>query len=126
MHVEPQSDTHAADLFTGLLHAATQAHILHFRTKSYAAHKALGGLYEDLPELVDKLVEAYQGLHGVIEDYPTYSVAPTDDAVKFVQACRTHLQQNRASVGKESELQNIVDEIAALLNTTLYKLKNLS
>ena len=38
-----------------LLHAATNTHILHFRTKSFAQHMALGTFYEELPDLVDTL-----------------------------------------------------------------------
>jgi len=116
----------APDFFITLLHASTQAHILHLKTKSYAAHKALGGFYEGLPELADGLIEAYQGRHGVVESYPTYSVTPPDDAVTFVESFRAFIDECRELVGKESELQNIVDEIAALADSTLYKLKHLS
>lgn len=117
--------TSAPEFFVSLLHGSTQAHILHLKTKSYAAHKALEGLYKGLPELADELVEAYQGLNGVVATYPAYSVTPADDAVEFVQSLRALIDEARDSVGKQSELQNLVDEIASLVDSTLYKLKNL-
>ncbi len=116
----------APEFFATLLHASTQAHILHLKTKSYAAHKALGDLYEGLPGLVDTLIESYQGLNGIVEKYPSYAVTSPDDAVQFAESLRSYLTEYRKSVGKESELQNVVDEIASLVNSTLYKLNHLS
>ena len=45
-----------------LLHAVTNTHILHLRSKSYAEHMALGAFYEALPALVDEVAESIQGL----------------------------------------------------------------
>jgi hypothetical protein len=53
-----------------LLHAATNTHILHWQTKSFAEHMALGEFYEALPGLIDSLVEATQGATGEIIQFP--------------------------------------------------------
>ena len=41
----------AAELAVTLLHASTVAHLMHWTTSSYAAHKALGKFYEQMPDL---------------------------------------------------------------------------
>ena len=52
-----------------LLHAATNAHLLHLKSRSYAEHMALGTFYAELPDLVDALAESIQGLKGELLDY---------------------------------------------------------
>ncbi len=54
------------DLIERVFHARNAAHIAHWKTKSYAEHKALGHYYEDVIEKLDDLIEAYQGTFGII------------------------------------------------------------
>lgn len=117
----------AAEFIASLLAAAPLAHILHLQTRSFAEHMALGTLYEELPEKVDALAEAYQGLHGLITDYPAPAFNKAGgNPVEFVQSVTDYVRNERAKVATESELQNLIDEIAELLDSTLYKLKFLA
>jgi hypothetical protein len=43
------------DLIERLFHARNAAHIAHWKTKSYAEHKALGHYYEDVIDQLDDL-----------------------------------------------------------------------
>ena len=52
-----------------LLFSQTQAHVFHLQTGSYAEHKALQGYYEGIDDLVDSLVESYQGENENITNY---------------------------------------------------------
>lgn len=106
-----------------LLHAATNTHILHFRTRSYAEHMALGAFYEALPDLVDTLTESIQGLTGELVEFPADYYAPADTAIQELEELQEYVKENRDALPKDSEIQNIVDEIADLINTTLYKLR---
>jgi hypothetical protein len=45
------------------LQTRDQAHSLHWTTKSYAAHKALGDFYDSLLDGIDNFIEAYSGKH---------------------------------------------------------------
>ena len=54
------------ELIIKLLHARTNAHILHLGTTSFAKHKALNDFYDEIVDLVDTLAEAYQGDYGLI------------------------------------------------------------
>lgn len=109
-----------------LLHAATNAHILHFRTKSYAEHMALGAFYEALPDLVDRLTESIQGLTGQLLDFPADYYAPADTPQQELADLMDYVKENRQAMPSDSEVQNIIDEIADLINTTAYKLKFLA
>ena len=109
-----------------LLHASTNAHILHFRTKSYAQHMALGSFYEALPGLVDSLVESIQGLTGELVEFPQDYYAPAETPLQELQDLMDYVKENRNSLPADSEIQNLVDEIADLINTTTYKLKFLA
>lgn len=42
-------------LIAELLHGATKTHMTHLKTTSFAAHMALSGFYEEIPELVDNI-----------------------------------------------------------------------
>ena len=45
--------------------ANVQSHIWHLQTELYSQHKALNMVYDTLPDLLDAVLEAYQGKHGV-------------------------------------------------------------
>lgn len=109
-----------------LLHAATNTHILHFRTKSFAQHMALGTFYEELPDLVDTLAEAIQGLTGELIEFPQDYYAPADTPLQELLDLKDYVKEERKNLPQDSEIQNIVDEIADLINTTTYKIKFLS
>jgi hypothetical protein len=110
------------EFFLKLLHAATNGHILHLQTKSYAEHKALQKYYEELPDAVDAIIEQYQGAYQVIIEYPSGYEAPKNDALQEVTYIRDFIVANRAVVGDYTSLQNEVDALLSIVETTMYKL----
>lgn len=109
-----------------LLHAATNAHIHHFKTRSYAQHMALAGFYEEIVDLADTLTEAIQGLTGELVEFPQDYYAPADTPLQELLDLKDYVKEERKNLPQDSEIQNIVDEIADLINTTTYKLRFLS
>jgi hypothetical protein len=105
-----------------LLHAVTNTHILHLQSKSYSEHMALGSFYEELDDLTDSYVEAYQGKYGLIMDYPAKYELPAPP-IEYLVGLNDYVYQARSSLKQDSELQNITDEIVALIDSTLYKLQ---
>ena len=107
-----------------LLHSVTNGHILHLTTTSYAEHKALGTYYREVADLVDEFIEAFQGKYGLLHDF-TIDYELPGQPFEYMM----YLQDKVATLRKEerfpqdSELQNIVDEIAQLIDSTLYKLR---
>jgi len=105
-----------------LFHSGTNAHFMHLQTDSYARHVALAEYYDGIIELGDKWAEAYQGCYEVIKSYPKEFHLATDP-VKYITGIKTFVKDIRSELPDDSELQNIVDEIADLVDSTLYKLK---
>jgi hypothetical protein len=111
-----------------LLHSVTNTHILHFQSLSYSQHMALGAYYEEIGDLVDGFVEAFQGKYGLLTNYKADYELPATEPVAYL----TYLKDEVATLRKapkfpqDSELQNEVDTIANLINSTLYKLRFLA
>ena len=105
-----------------LLHSQTNAHILHLQSRTYSEHKALQGFYEGIDSLIDTFVEAYQGKYGIIENYGSDYEAPTE-ALEYMVSLNDYIANARTQVAKDSELQNIIDEMVSLIDSTIYKLR---
>lgn len=98
------------------------SHIAHWKTNSYAQHKALNKYYDELIEILDKYVEAHQGTFGIIGDIEGES----DNIIKNVRDNVIWLNENREKIAKNvPALENILDELTGLHMSTLYKLENL-
>lgn len=122
---DDESDETLTELVMCLLHSATVTHIMHWQTESYAAHQALGEYYSEIPELVDAVVEAYQGKTGIIlRKFPI----ETDDyeamtPLAYMEYLSEEMTEGRALFGEDSEIQNLVDAICDLIDSTMYKLR---
>ena len=120
--------TDTAGKFLGVLMVARNVvHIKHLQSQSFSEHKALDDLYSALPDHIDAIAENYQGRTGtIIEDYNLNSPdVAKKSALEYVKSVRTYVDDNRKVLGTHSEIQNQVDELVTLLNSTIYKLTNL-
>ena len=115
-------------LFTlTLLHSATNTHLMHFKTKSFSQHMALGTYYDEIVDLVDSLAEAIQGCYGeLIEDYPTAFGNTGAEPLAYLVSLKTFVENARDKLPLESNIQNEVDAIVTLIDSTIYKLKFLA
>ncbi len=103
------------------------AHKAHLRATgpgSFARHDALGDFYPAVIELADSLVEAYQGCELTLIDIPLLDNEFPSEIKESMQAQVKWLKANRykAVEKDETQMQNIIDEIVALYDRTIYKL----
>jgi DNA-binding ferritin-like protein len=105
-----------------LLHSATNTHFFHWSTDSFSKHIALGEYYDGIVELTDAFAEAYMGKYGKFTAFPSVYHQPKDP-VKYLESLQNFVTDARQDLPQDSELQNLIDEIADLINTTAYKLK---
>jgi DNA-binding ferritin-like protein len=105
-----------------LLHSATNTHFFHFSTDSFSKHMALGQYYDEIVELVDSLTEQYMGIYGQIKSFPDAYHKPTDP-VKYMESLQSFVKEARADLPQDTEIQNQIDAIAELIDTSCYKLK---
>lgn len=110
-----------------LLHGVTAAHVHHWNTSSYAEHQALGEFYDKLSDLADTFVEATLLEKGKIisSDKALFLGENGLELVKYVYT-QTYVYRNAPGFTQLSEVQNIVDEIAALCRHTEFLINRLS
>jgi hypothetical protein len=114
-----------ANFISTLFHSRTQAHTFHLQTNSFAAHKALNEYYDEIIDVVDGLVESYQGRYGIIKGYKGMAedLEYNDNiVVKYFEALCMYVEKNRTLLPQDSYIQNQIDEIVALIESTKYKL----
>jgi hypothetical protein len=122
---EQKTSKDFSEMISLMLHSRTQAHTLHLQTKSYPEHMTLNGYYDGIGDLIDGLVESYQGKYGIIESYKSYdlvSYKSTENTIKYLQDLCKKIEGLRDCC-KDSYIQNQIDTVCELINSTLYKLK---
>jgi len=114
-----------AEMMSILLHSQTQAHTLHLQTETYSEHKALQKYYEGIDGIVDGLVESFQGKYGIIKGYKSMDLQEwksTEDTVKYMKSLCEKVIELRDCC-EDSYIQNQIDTVCELINSTLYKLR---
>jgi DNA-binding ferritin-like protein len=116
-------------LISTLLASRNQAHIFHWQTTglgSYSAHKALNKYYDEILDLVDGLVESFQGKYGIQKGYTSPATFKEDGQfVNYFEALAIYVETIRTKIPQDSYIQNEVDTVVKLIQTTKYKLINL-
>jgi DNA-binding ferritin-like protein len=105
-----------------LLHSGTNTHFFHWATKSYAKHKALGKFYENIIEHTDALAEAYFGCYGQITEFPSTYHMPKEP-LAYLQSLQSFVKDARVDLPKDTEICQLIDNIAQEIDTTIYLLK---
>jgi hypothetical protein len=115
-----------AKLISYLIHSRTQAHVYHLQTPSFAAHKALNKFYDEIVGVTDSLVESYQGKYGIITGYGNIALQEYQSCeaiIVFFETLCMYVEKSRQILPQDSYLQNQIDEIVALIKSTIYKLR---
>jgi len=115
--------------FTLLITASAMTHIKHLQTtgeSSFAQHIALDGLYKELPELADSVIETYQGATEKIVNYDSsaMSYGLTLKPLEYLKGLRKMIIDSRYDIiSKEmSNVHNELDNVITALDGTIYKL----
>lgn len=113
-----------------LLSCATQIHIYHLRAKgagSFAAHMALGELYDAMPDMADTIAESIQGKMGLlVYDMTVTYNSNYPEAASYVREVIKYVETTRKSICQDTYVQNQIDGVVEKLYSTLYKLENLA
>ena len=112
-----------------LFASRTQAHVFHLQTTgegSFAAHKALNDYYDEIVDITDSLVESYQGKYGIVTGYSNVTLQEfqnCEDVISYFETLYIYVEKSRQMLPQDTYIQNQVDEIVALITSTLYKLR---
>ena len=132
---EPKPETNEGpgtpvSLFSKLFESREMAHIYHLQVNgemgSHAAHTALNDYYDGVLDLIDDLIETYQGQYGIVDGYETIDTndTRTKEKIEYFEELSEFVKHARKAISEEdTHLQNIIDEVVALIYRTLYKLK---
>lgn len=109
---------------TILFHSRQQAHFWHLQTKSYSEHIALDKYYNQILELTDQLLEVYLGKGKKIDFNRITMVFKSYDRQTMIEyfkkLSRYMVRAKRTLNESDGDLNNIMEEIIALINKTLY------
>jgi hypothetical protein len=86
---------------------------------------ALNGYYDGIVDLVDGLVESYQGKYDILTGYKSYDIVSytnNENTIKYLQDLYSKVEKLRKCCD-ESYIQNQIDAVCELINSTLYKLR---
>lgn len=99
----------------------------HLRTAKYAKHIALNDFYEDMPEKVDALIEAWMGANGrKIKGFENILQSANMNTLTYLKELKKVAKQGYELMGENEELVGLLDDIMELINSTLYKVKELN
>ena len=115
------------ELFGTLQQATVASWRKHLRTAKYAKHEALDEFYKEMPEKVDALIEGYMGAHGKkITKFENILTSSNMNTLKYLQELKKVCKQGYDLLDENEELEGLLDDIVNLINSTLYKVKELS
>lgn len=109
------------EYFLGLL---GQIKLFHWSTKKYSTHIALDKLHSSLSDNIDKFMEVYIGKYDKqpIQIFKINMEATSDCKIimDFLLAQRENIKKLRNTLKTANDLQNILDEILANINQSIY------
>lgn len=99
----------------------------HLRTAKYGKHEALDEFYKEMPEKVDDLIEAWMGAHGKkVKGYENLLSSSNMNTLKYLGELKKVCKEGYELMGDNDELKSLLDDIVNQINSTLYKVKELS
>ena len=115
------------EMVSKLRFSVEQTQVYHWQSQSLSEHKALNRYYDGIPDIVDGIVESYQGKYGIQKGYKLFEVrdySTPEEVINFLKPLDADVEMLRQSI-KETYIQNQIDNVLQLIETTVYKLENL-
>lgn len=114
------------EYFGTLQQSTVEAWKSHLKASKHDVHVVLDEFYKDIVEKVDALIEAYQGLHDKVEDYKNLMSTDKMDPIEYLEELHELVTDGKESFLEEEELKSAADDVLNLIDSTLYKLKDLT
>lgn len=115
------------ELFGTLQQSVVSSWRKHLRSAKYSKHMALDEFYNEMPEKVDELIEAWMGANGrKIKEYKNLLQSANMNTLSYLKELKRVCKEGYVLMNANGELESILDDIVNLINTTMYKVKELS
>ena len=118
-----KSNVTVANIFGTLQECVTITWRLHLKTRKHHIHVTLNEFYDKALDIVDDIIEQYQGIYGVVEDtFTNCIVSEGKSESEYLTELKTFVENNRCVLGDHSEINSTIDEFLALIDSTIYKI----
>lgn len=115
------------ELFGTLQQSVVSTWRKHLRSAKYSKHMALDEFYTEMPEKVDALIEAWMGVNGrKVKSYDNVLQSKNMNTLSYLKELKSVVKQGYPLMNGEKELEALLDDIAELIDSTLYKVKELN
>lgn len=115
------------ELFGTLQQSVVAGWRKHLKTHKYSKHMALDEFYSEMPDKVDALIEAWMGVNGKkIKSFDNILQSKNMGTLVYLKELRKVVKQGYELMDGEKELEACLDDIVELIDSTLYKVKELS
>lgn len=95
----------------------------HLKTRKHHVHVTLNEFYEKALDIVDDIIEQYQGICGVVEEpFVNCIVGDGKTEGEYLTELKAFVENNKCVLGDHSEINSTIDEFLALIDSTNYKL----
>ena len=122
--VQDTSNTTIGQFFGTLQESITIVWRFHLQTNKHYYHVILNDFYNDAIDLVDAIIEHYQGQNGIVEDYINTILGENKSEIDYLKELRNFTIDSRQKLFNTewTELWSDVDDFIGLIDSTLYKL----
>lgn len=115
------------ELFGTLQQSVVAGWRKHLKTYKYSKHMALDEFYSEMPEKVDALIEAWMGVNGKkVKSFTNIITSKNMGTLVYLKELRKVVKQGYTLMNGENELEALLDDIVELIDSTLYKVKELN
>ena len=128
--ITKEESSDVVKFFSKLFESREMAHIYHLQVRgeesSYAKHEALGEYYEEVIEMIDDLIEVYQGQYGIVTGYDIIDTTNTNtkDPIDYFEELGEFIKHSKKCILEEdTHIHGLIDDISCLMYKTLFKLK---
>jgi hypothetical protein len=126
----PFTDTTHSNFLSKMLSILSQIRILHWQTKIFSEHTALGNYYDSLSYFLDGFVESFQGEFGTLEVSEVDTVIMNyEDVIKtfgsiqrYAENVSSLINSYYEKIPQSDNLKNQIDEITKHTNKLIYLL----
>ena len=115
------------EFFGTLQQSTVEAWKKHLKVSKKSEHETLNDFYEDIVDVVDSLIEDYMSIHGKVKDYVNLLSEKEMTALEYLETLREFTRESADELLDEddTELFSDVDNILSVMDTAIYKLKEL-
>ena len=115
------------ELFGTLQQSVVATWRKHLRTHKYSKHMALDEFYKEMPEKVDDLIEAWMGENGrKVNSFENLITSRNMGTLAYLKELKRVCKEGYSLMNGDKSLEALLDDIVELINSTLYKVKELN